>query len=129
MSDDKENTINGDFAKMEARVAAALEAGDIDVTKMNETLRAIDKLEANLYEQMKLFTKLRSALASKMQHAVDQGALKDGQGRVLITGHDVRALRKAYDSAIKDGRSSFNFKGHVILVDYAKYLLQYIEAK
>lgn len=36
-------------------------------------------------------------------------------------------LQHAYDSAVKDNKEQFNFYGEVLLVSYAKYLLEYLK--
>lgn len=38
-------------------------------------------------------------------------------------------LRVAYDTAVADDAEQFLFHGHVLLVSYAKYLLQYLEGR
>jgi len=38
-------------------------------------------------------------------------------------------LRKAYKTALNDGKKSFVFEGHEVLVSYAKYLLEYLETQ
>lgn len=47
--------------------------------------------------------------------------------QAFIFGATVPSLRKAYDKAVKAGLSEFTFNGQVLLVDYAKYLLEYLE--
>lgn len=39
------------------------------------------------------------------------------------------ALRKAYNEAVKAGRTEFMFAGHIILVSYAKYLIEYLTSR
>lgn len=36
-------------------------------------------------------------------------------------------LQDAYDKAVKDEKEQFNFYGEVLLVSYAKYLLEYLK--
>lgn len=38
-------------------------------------------------------------------------------------------LKEAYDRAVKAGHETFVFKGNVMLVSYAKYLIEYLETK
>lgn len=38
-------------------------------------------------------------------------------------------LRKLYDVAVKEGREYFMFEDQEVLVDYAKYLLQFLDDK
>lgn len=40
-----------------------------------------------------------------------------------------KELREAYDTAVADGAEQFVFHGHTLVVDYAKYLLQYLEGR
>lgn len=37
-------------------------------------------------------------------------------------------LRQEYDAAVLAGRDRFMFDGHELLVDYAKYLLEYLDS-
>jgi hypothetical protein len=39
----------------------------------------------------------------------------------------VSDLREAYEEAVIEGRSEFQFKGMLFLTGFAKYLLQYLE--
>lgn len=51
---------------------------------------------------------------------------------LLIGNFDVpkrEAFRAAYDKAVKAKAQTFNFDDNVYLVDYAKYLLQYLDVK
>ena len=36
-------------------------------------------------------------------------------------------LKKARDKAVEEGKDQFNFKGHELLVSYAKYLIEHLE--
>lgn len=38
-------------------------------------------------------------------------------------------LRKAYDSAVEKGADSFDFRGTELIVNYAKYLLEFLDIK
>ena len=42
---------------------------------------------------------------------------------------NTKELREAYDTAVADGAEQFIFHGHVLLVSYAKFLLQYLEGR
>ena len=49
---------------------------------------------------------------------------------VIITTFDkskYQKLQNAYDKAKKDNKEQFNFYGEVLLVSYAKYLLEYLK--
>lgn len=48
---------------------------------------------------------------------------------VLITLGDLPALKRAYNTAVKEELSSFMYKGKEVLVLYAKYLIEYLESK
>ena len=41
----------------------------------------------------------------------------------------VKALRKAHDLAVEQGRTTFTFEGTELLVSYAKYLLEFLECR
>lgn len=38
-------------------------------------------------------------------------------------------LRKEYDRAVEKGADSFDFRGTELIVDYAKYLLEFLDMK
>jgi hypothetical protein len=38
-------------------------------------------------------------------------------------------LREAYDAAVAEGKEQFVFDGAVLVVGYAKYLLEYLDMK
>lgn len=42
---------------------------------------------------------------------------------------NTKELREAYDTAVADGAEQFVFHGNVLLVSYAKFLLQYLEGR
>lgn len=43
--------------------------------------------------------------------------------------NDIKALRKAYDAAVKNELDEFEFQGNTLVTGYAKYLLEYLEGK
>lgn len=47
----------------------------------------------------------------------------------FIELEDLPELKKAFTQAWDEGRSQFEFKGAPILVDYARYLIEYLEIK
>ena len=47
---------------------------------------------------------------------------------LMIDLSDIPSLRRAYDRAIADEKKIFRFKGAEVLVDYAKYLLEYADS-
>ena len=48
-------------------------------------------------------------------------------GTIVFTYEKYRALKQQYEQALKDGKEEFTFEGHLLLVAYAKYLLEYLE--
>jgi hypothetical protein len=46
-----------------------------------------------------------------------------------LTLDDYKRLKKTYNQAIKDGQTQFKFNGYPVLVEYAKFALQYLEFK
>lgn len=46
-----------------------------------------------------------------------------------VTLTDYKPLKKEYNKAVKENKKQFNYKGNILLTDYAKYLLQYMETK
>lgn len=37
-------------------------------------------------------------------------------------------LKRAYNKAVKENKTEFTFKGNVLLVSYAKYVIEYFES-
>lgn len=46
-----------------------------------------------------------------------------------FTQKDLDALKVEYDKAIKENKDQFVFDKHVLLVSYAKYLIEYLESQ
>jgi hypothetical protein len=46
-----------------------------------------------------------------------------------MTREKTKALRMAYDQAINRGVEEFDFEGHILVVGYAGFLLEYLEGK
>jgi len=42
--------------------------------------------------------------------------------------HKLAQFKVARDNAIKAGKDVFSFEGHEVLVSYAKYLIEYLDA-
>lgn len=40
----------------------------------------------------------------------------------------LKELKVAYRQAVRDGQEAFLFNGHVLLTDYAKYMVEYLES-
>ena len=38
-------------------------------------------------------------------------------------------LKKEYSIAVKQQRQTFEFEGHTLLTDYAKYLIEYLDSQ
>lgn len=47
---------------------------------------------------------------------------------VQFTPESLKALKRAYNKAVKDGQDRFTFNGQPLLVSYAKYLIEFLEA-
>jgi hypothetical protein len=52
---------------------------------------------------------------------------KIATGSLTIDMPTYKRLKKAYEQALKENKKSFIFENTELLVDYAKYLLQYLE--
>jgi hypothetical protein len=50
-------------------------------------------------------------------------------GSVSVNIVTYQRLKKAYKKAVTDGKTQFVFEGNMLLTDYAKYLLQFMEMK
>lgn len=48
---------------------------------------------------------------------------------VEFTKEDYSRLKEQYNKAVEDNREQFVFDGHVLLVTYAKYLIEYLGSK
>lgn len=53
---------------------------------------------------------------------------RNGAETVSVTLDDLVELRCSYSRAVKNGMDTFKFKGHDVLVAYAKYLIEYLES-
>ena len=47
----------------------------------------------------------------------------------MVTEENLDKFRKAYNKAIRDGVAVFMFEGQRVLVNYAKYALEYADLK
>ncbi len=45
-----------------------------------------------------------------------------------VSVHDLPALKRAYEQAVTHKAKHFWFNGATMLVDYAKYLIEYLES-
>lgn len=53
-------------------------------------------------------------------------------GEITFDREKTKALRRAYEKAQQAGKErydTFEFEGHELVMDYAKYVLEYLEAK
>lgn len=51
-------------------------------------------------------------------------------GTINFTPDKFKQLKNEYNQAVQEGKTVFMFDGqHELLVDYAKYLIQYLETK
>lgn len=55
--------------------------------------------------------------------------MPDKSNTISVTKPDYIKLKRAYDAALEEGHTSFVFQERELLVDYAKYLLQYLKPK
>ena len=46
---------------------------------------------------------------------------------ITINFATYKKLKKAYQEALKNNETIFIFEGHELLINYAKYLLQYLD--
>jgi len=53
--------------------------------------------------------------------------MQTGKIRIAINKRTLEEVREAYIKAVDDGQDSFYYEGVELLVDYAKYLIQYME--
>jgi hypothetical protein len=44
----------------------------------------------------------------------------------FVSKHDLPKLKRLYNKAIKDGKSQFKYGNTILLVTYAKYLIEYL---
>lgn len=44
-----------------------------------------------------------------------------------IDGSEIKSLKAAYQKAVDENREMFVYKGHELLTQYAKYLIEYLE--
>jgi hypothetical protein len=46
-----------------------------------------------------------------------------------INKNQFEELKKAYNEAVKNNEIQFEFAGHLLLVPYAKYLIEHLQSK
>lgn len=49
------------------------------------------------------------------------------ESNITISRPNYRRLKMSYDKAVKEGKTDFTFDGDTLLVQYAKYVLEYME--
>lgn len=55
--------------------------------------------------------------------------MADKQKTIVWTKPMLERLRKAYQKAVADKADTFVFDGNEFVVDYAKYLIQYLDSQ
>jgi len=45
---------------------------------------------------------------------------------IAFTKAKYRALQRAYDDAVREGKDTFTFEGHELATSYVKYMLEYM---
>ncbi len=50
------------------------------------------------------------------------------EDKVYVSVDDLPALKILYKKAVEDGATEFIYKGWPVLVNYAKYLIEYLES-
>ncbi len=51
----------------------------------------------------------------------------DNSEKITYTKESIERLRKRYEEAIAGGDDRFTFEGNEYMIDYAKYMLEYLE--
>lgn len=47
---------------------------------------------------------------------------------IIFDRPKLKRLKKAYDQAVKENKTSFMFEGNELVVGYAKYLIEYLDS-
>lgn len=50
-------------------------------------------------------------------------------GEITFTPELLERLKKAYQAAVVAGQAEFNFAGHLLIIEYAEYLIQHLDDK
>lgn len=50
-------------------------------------------------------------------------------GLIKFNAEKAEAFREAYRQAVKNNQTQFQFEGHDLLVEYAKYVVEYLDLK
>lgn len=72
---------------------------------------------------------VRQAEGNTVAAAIIQGETMFQENMMNFNVNTFKQLKKEYEKAVKAGQKSFMFNGQELLVDYAKYLIQYLEPK
>lgn len=72
---------------------------------------------------------VRQAAGNTVAAAIIQGETMFQENAMNFNVNTFKQLKKEYEKAVKTGQKSFMFNGQEVLVDYAKYLIQYLTPK
>ncbi len=103
------------------------------MSKLTEQLKKIDALIAKHHEAIRSLHDLKASLTHEAQHPVatteeltTKANMPDQS--LAISKSDLGTLKRMYDAAVFHKRESFEFKGQVLLTQYAKYVIEYTES-
>ncbi len=109
------------------------------MSKLTKQLKKIDALIEKHHEIIRSLHDLKASLAHEAQHdstyctprtsAEAEPATKAKyRPELAISRDDLIVLKRMYDAAMAGNREQFEFKGQVLLTQYAKYVIEYTES-
>ncbi len=95
------------------------------MSKLHKQLEKIDALIANIKGVEQSLHDLKASLT----HEADLTTKANMPNHTLaISRDDLIVLKRMYDAAMASGKERFEFKGQVLLTQYAKYVIEYTES-
>ncbi len=108
------------------------------MSKLTEQVEIITGMIAKHHEAIRSLHDLKASLTHEAQHArlvtddVKKGDLTTKANMpnhtLAISKSDLGTLKRMYDAAMAGNRERFEFKGQVLLTQYAKYVIEYTES-
>ena len=91
---------------------------------MKDLINNIDKLIENHQMTIAELQNMKKAIIQEYQHKTIGKV-----GTMVMTAGEYRQFKMAYGQAVQDKLESFFFMGHEFVTNYAKYMIEYWDAK
>ncbi len=106
------------------------------MSKLTDKIAAIDAIIEKHHEAIRSLHDLKASLTHEAQHdstyctprtsaEAEPTTKAKYRPELAISRDDLIVLKRMYDAAMAGNRERFEFKGQVLLTQYAKYLIEY----